>query len=90
MSSLISAESSDRRGKKIGLKQYLLTGDAKRHFIKQFSRQLMQFALTRELTSGDFYTLFQMCRALEENDYRPSAAVTALVTSNVFLRRAEL
>ena len=72
-----------------GLKKYLLSGSRKRQFTKQFARQLMEYALTRELRSGDFHTLMAMCRALEQNGHRPSAAITVLATSNVFLRRAE-
>tara|TARA_B100000029_G_scaffold300384_2_gene293330 strand:- start:573 stop:2297 length:1725 start_codon:yes stop_codon:yes gene_type:complete len=72
-----------------GLKAYLLSGMRRRQFAKQFARQLMEYALTRELRAGDFHTLMAMCRALEENGYRPSAAITVLATSNVFLRRAE-
>ena len=72
-----------------GLKEYLLSGSRKRQFTKQFARQLMEYALTRELQSGDFHTLMAMCRSLEQNGYRPSAAITVLATSDVFLRRAE-
>jgi hypothetical protein len=49
----------------------------------------MTYALTRDLQSGDFYTLISMRRALEENEYRLSAAINTLVTSGVFLQRAE-
>ena len=49
----------------------------------------MTYALTRKLQSGDFHTLLSMRRALEDNGYRFSVAVTAIVTSDVFLQRAE-
>jgi hypothetical protein len=41
------------------------------------------------LQSGDFYTLIAMRRALQDNGYRISAAINTIVTSNVFLQRAE-
>ena len=71
------------------LKRYLLQKQQRRKFIGNFSKRLLNYALTRELQSGDFYTLVSARRALEENDYRPSAAVGAIVTSKVFLERAE-
>ena len=71
------------------LKRYLLQKQQRRKFIGNFSKRLLNYALTRELQSGDFYTLVSARRALEENDYRPSAAVGAIVTSKVFLERSE-
>ena len=71
------------------LKRYLLQGQQRRKFVNNFSRRLMTYALTRKLQSGDFYTLLSTRRALEDNGYRFSAAVTAIVTSDVFLQRAE-
>ena len=71
------------------LKRYLLEGPQRRKFVDNFSKRLMTYALTRDLQSGDFYTLLSMRRALEENGYRLSAAINTLVTSEVFLQRAE-
>jgi mono/diheme cytochrome c family protein len=71
------------------LKHYLLEGPQRRKFVNNFSKRLMTYALTRDLQSGDFYTLISMRRALEENEYRLSAAINTLVTSGVFLQRAE-
>ena len=71
------------------LKRYLLQKQQRRKFIGNFSKRLLNYALTRELQSGDFYTLVSARRALEENDYRPSAAVQAIVTSKIFLERSE-
>ena len=71
------------------LKRYLLQKQQRRKFVGNFSKRLLNYALTCELQSGDFYTLVSARRALEENDYRPSAAVGAIVTSKVFLERSE-
>jgi len=71
------------------LKRYLLQGPQRRKFVDNFSKRLMTYALTRKLQSGDFHTLLSMRRALEDNGYRFSVAVTAIVTSDVFLQRAE-
>ncbi len=72
-----------------GLKRYLLQEQQRRKFVGNFSKRLLNYALTRELQSGDFYTLVSARRALEEHDYRLSAAVNAIVTSKVFLERSE-
>ena len=72
-----------------GLKEYLLQGQPRRYFIKNFSENLLTYAMTRELQSGDFYTLLSMRRALEQQDHRFSAAVTAVVSSDIFLQRSE-
>ena len=71
------------------LKQYLLEDPQRRKFLSSFSKQLLTYALTRKLQSGDFYTLLSTRRALEDNEYRFSAAVNTIVTSNVFLQRVE-
>jgi hypothetical protein len=71
------------------LKRYLLEERQRRKFARYFSKRLLNYALTRELQSGDFYTLVSARNALEENDYRPSAAVNVIVTSRVFLERSE-
>ena len=71
------------------LKQYLLQEHRRRTFVRNFAENLVVYALTRELQSGDFYTVLSARRALEENDYRISAAVAAIATSDVFLRRSE-
>ena len=71
------------------LKRYLLREHRRRTFVRNFAENLVVYALTRELQSGDFYTVLSVRRALEENDYRISAAVVAVATSDVFLRRSE-
>ena len=71
------------------LKHYLLQKQQRRKFVGNFSKRLLNYALTRELQSGDFFTLVSARRALEENDYRPSAAIKAIVTSKIFLERSE-
>ena len=71
------------------LKRYLLQEHRRRTFVRNFAENLVVYALTRELQSGDFYTVLSVRRALEENDYRISAAVAAVATSDVFLRRSE-
>ena len=71
------------------LKRYLLQGPQRRKFLSNFSKRLLTYALTRKLQSGDFHTLLSTRRALEDNGYRLSAAVTTIVTSDVFLQRAE-
>ena len=71
------------------LKRYLLQDQQRRKFVSNFSKRLLTYALTRKLQSGDFYTLLSTRRALEDNGYRFSAAVTTIVTSDVFLQRAE-
>ena len=71
------------------LKSYLLQGPQRRKFLNNFSKRLLTYALTRELQSGDFYTLISMRRALQDDGYRFSAAIQTIVTSDVFLQRAE-
>ncbi len=71
------------------LKRYLLQKQQRRKFVGNFSKRLLNYALTRELQSGDFYTLVSARHALEGNDYRPSEAVKAIVTSKIFLERSE-
>ena len=71
------------------LKRYLLREKQRRKFVGNFSKRLLNYALTRELQSGDFYTLVSARHALEENHYRPSEAVKAIVTSKIFLERSE-
>ena len=71
------------------LKRYLLQGPQRRKFVSNLSKRLLTYALTRKLQSGDFYTLLSTRRALEDNGYRLSAAVNTIVTSDVFLQRAE-
>ena len=71
------------------LKRYLLQEHRRRTFVRNFSENLVVYALTRELQSGDFYTVLSVRRALEENDYRISAAVAAVAASDVFLSRSE-
>ena len=71
------------------LKQYLLQEHRRRTFVRNFAENLVVYALTRELQSGDFYAVLSARRALEENDYRISAAVAAVATSDVFLQRSE-
>lgn len=71
------------------LKSYLLQEHRRRTFVRNFAENLVVYALTRELQSGDFFTVLSARRALEENGYRISAAAAAVVTSNVFLQRSE-
>ena len=71
-------------------RQKAVLGERQRQkFAVYFSKRLLNYALTRELQSGDFYTLVSARNALEESGYRPSAAVNVIVTSRVFLERSE-
>ena len=71
------------------LRRYLLSTDRRQHFVRQFARKLMQYGLTRELQSGDFHTLAAMYRVLENTGFHPLEAIAVLITSDVFLQRAE-
>ena len=69
------------------VKRALLSGREKKKFVRHFCRQLLAYALSRSLTYQDLDTVRTMERGLEENGYRFSAAVRAIVESRQFRLR---
>jgi hypothetical protein len=66
-----------------GLREYLLT-KRKDDVVRQFCKKLLGFALGREVQLSDEVLLAEMQKKLEENGYRFSVAVYAVVTSRQF------
>ena len=66
-----------------GLREYLLT-QRKDDVVRQFCKKLLGFALGREVQLSDELLLAKMQNNLEDNDYRFSVAVDAIVTSHQF------
>ena len=68
-----------------GLREHLLT-KRKQDIVRQFCRKLLGFALGREVQLSDEVLLAELQKKLEDNDYRFSVAVEAIVTSPQFRR----
>ena len=66
-----------------GLREYLLT-KRKGDVVRQFCKKLLGFALGREVQLSDEVLLAEMQKKLEDNGYRFSIAVDAIVTSQQF------
>jgi hypothetical protein len=66
-----------------GLREYLLT-KRKDDVVRQFCKKLLGFALGREVQLSDEVLLAEMQKKLEDNGYRFSVAVEAIVTSPQF------
>ena len=66
-----------------GLREYLLT-KRKADVVRQFCRKLLGFALGREVQLSDEVLLAEMQKKLEDNGYRFSVAVEAIVASPQF------
>lgn len=65
------------------LQAYLLTHQ-REAFVRQFCRKLLGFALGREILLSDELLLQQMQQALEDQEYRFSAAVETIIRSPQF------
>ena len=66
-----------------GLKQYLLT-TRREDFVRQFCRKLLGYSLGRSVQLSDEPLIGEMQDQLKKNDYRFSAAVETIVTSQQF------
>ena len=66
-----------------GLRDYL-TNDRRHDVVRQFCRKLLGFSLGREVQLSDEPLLDTMEVRLQQNDYRFSAAVETIVTSDQF------
>jgi len=66
-----------------GLRHYLAT-DRLDDVLAQFCRKLLGYALGREVALSDFLLLEEMQERLKANDFRFSAAVETIVTSEQF------
>jgi hypothetical protein len=66
-----------------GLQNYLVK-DRREAFIRQFDRKLLGFALGRAVQLSDETLLSEMKSALENNGYRVSVAIEAVVLSRQF------
>lgn len=67
-----------------GLREYL-KADRQRDFVNNVSRRLLTYALGRGLMVSDEVLIDQMTAQLQQNDYRFSSMVEAIVTSRQFL-----
>ena len=65
----------------------ILLAEKKQAFCKCLAGKMMTFALGRGLTSYDRCAIKEAVSALAENDYRFSALVTSIVTSDPFMLR---
>ncbi|TWU07987.1 DUF1592 domain-containing protein [Stieleria varia] len=72
----------------VGLMQ-ILAEDKKDAFCRCLTEKLLTYALGRGLGSYDRCTVKSAATALQENDYRFSALVTAIVTSDPFTLREQ-
>jgi hypothetical protein len=66
-----------------GLRNYLLQS-RRADFVRQFCRKLLGYAIGRELQLSDQPLVNEMIAGLAANDFRVSAAIKAIVSSNQF------
>jgi hypothetical protein len=65
----------------------LLTGKLRQDFLRNLSRKLLGFALTRELNRADLCTVEECVRHLEAGQHRPLDLLETIVTSHPFAYR---